>query len=145
MLHSFKEFKGIVTTILTNSDKSKEHRNVVFANTLEVIENVVLFSISNYFLRFSNEYKKIHNVKEFENNWYEYVEFGTTNLLTILLQRNGFSREAATYIHRHKIDYVVESDSTGELKLKRSLLECGNTNVMAEAKSIQFNAPGLFI
>lgn len=37
------------------NDNSKEHRNVVFADTLEAIENIVLFSISNYFLRFSNE------------------------------------------------------------------------------------------
>lgn len=80
------------------NDNSKEHRNVVFADTLEAIENIVLFSISNYFLRFSNEYKKIHGVDEFDNNWYEYVEFGTTNPLTILLQRNGFSRESATFI-----------------------------------------------
>jgi len=77
------------------NDNSKEHRNVVFADTLEAIENIVLFSISNYFLRFSNEYKKINGVNEFDNNWYEYVEFGTTNPLTILLQRNGFLRESA--------------------------------------------------
>lgn len=32
-----------------------------------------LFSISNYFLRFSNEYKTVHKVTEFDNNWYEYV------------------------------------------------------------------------
>lgn len=70
---------------LTTYNDSKEHRNVVFADTLEVIENIILFSISNYFLRFSNEYKKIHRVSEFENNWYEYVEFGTTNPLTIQL------------------------------------------------------------
>lgn len=31
-----------------------EHKNIVFADTLEVIENIILFSISNYFLRFSN-------------------------------------------------------------------------------------------
>ena len=43
------------------NDNSKEHRNVVFADTLEAIENIVLFSISNYFLRFSNEYKKIES------------------------------------------------------------------------------------
>lgn len=54
----------------TYNDRTKEHRNVVFADTLEVIENVILFSISNYFLRFSNEYKKIHDVTEFDNDWY---------------------------------------------------------------------------
>lgn len=129
----------------TYNDRSKEHRNVVFADTLEVIENVILFSISNYFLRFSDEYKKVHDVTEFDNNWYEYVEFGTTNPLTILLQRNGFSRESATYIRNHKDEYVVHDGSGGELKLKSSLLTCGNTSVMTEVASIKFNVPGLFI
>lgn len=129
----------------TYNDRSKEHRNVVFADTLEVIENVILFSISNYFLRFSNEYKKIHQVDEFENNWYEYVEFGTTNPLTILLQRNGFTREVATYIRNHQDEYVVHDGSTGKLKLRGSLLQCGNTSVESEAFDIKYNVPGLFI
>lgn len=127
------------------NDNSKEHRNVVFADTLEAIENIVLFSISNYFLRFSNEYKKIHGVDEFDNNWYEYVEFGTTNPLTILLQRNGLSRESATFIKKHKNEYVVHDGSTDELRLRLSLLNCGNTSVMTEAASIRFNAPKLFL
>ena len=32
----------------------------------------------------------------FNNDWYEYVEFGTTNSLTIVLQRYGFSREKSS-------------------------------------------------
>lgn len=128
---------------LTTYNDSKEHRNVVFADTLEVIENIILFSISNYFLRFSNEYKKIHRVSEFENNWYEYVEFGTTNPLTIQLQRNGFSREAATYIRRHP-EFVEESED-GRIRLKNELLQCGNTSVEMESADIRLNVPGLFI
>ena len=125
------------------NDRSKEHRNIVFADTLEVIENVILFSISNYFLRFSNEYKKIHGVTEFDNNWYEYVEFGTTNPLTIQLQRNGFSREVATYIRGHR-EFVKESED-GKIRLKSALLKCGNTNVEMEAADIRLNVPGLFV
>lgn len=128
-------------TVYNDSD---EHKNIVFADTLEVIENIVLFSIANYFLRFSNEYKQIHGVIEFDNNWYEYVEYGTTNPLTILLQRNGFSREAATYIRNNQDEYVVRDGSTGKLKLKATLLECGNTNVENECKDIRYNVPGLF-
>lgn len=127
----------------TYNDRSKEHRNIVFAETLEVIENIILFSISNYFLRFSNEYRKIHNVAEFDNNWYEYVEFGTTNPLTILLQRNGFSREVATFIRDHR-EFVEEDGSTGRLRLKNELLNCGNTSVEMEAADIKYNVPGLF-
>ena len=121
-----------------------EHRNIVFADTLEVIDNIVLFSISNYFLRFSNEYKRIHQVTEFENNWYEYVEYGTTNPLTILLQRNGFSRENSTYIKAHHENYIVELPD-GTLRLNRSILQCSNLNVREEALSIQYNMPELFV
>ena len=82
---------------------------------------------------------------EFDNNWYEYVEYGTTNPLTILLQRNGFSREAATYIRHHRTDYVVEDGSNGCLKLRGTLLQCGNTSVETESAKIKYNVPGLFV
>ena len=99
-------------------DTSLIHRNIVFADTLEVIENVILFSISNYFLRFSNEFRRIKGDDELDaNNWYEYVEYGTTNPLTILLQRNGFSRESARFIKENP-EYVVKDGSTGKLKLR---------------------------
>ena len=39
---------------------------------------------------------------EFDNNWYKYIEFWITNPLTILLQKNGFSRDSATYIRNQK-------------------------------------------
>ncbi|XVG96384.1 DEAD/DEAH box helicase [Eubacteriales bacterium KG125] len=123
---------------------SKEHRNVVISDTLNVIDGVILFSISNYFLRFSNEYKKFHNVESFSNDWYEYVEYGTRNPLTIFLQRNGFSRETSNYIKEHKIIYVAMLDN-GEIKLSRSLLNCNNKGVCKEAKDIQYNAPDIFI
>lgn len=129
----------------TYDDRSMEHRNAVFSQTLEVIENVILFSISNYFLRFSNEYKKIHGVTEFDNNWYEYVEYGTTNPLTILLQRNGFSREAATHIRNHRSEYIVEDGSDGSLRIRSSLLECGSTGIETEAAMIKYNVPGIFV
>jgi superfamily II DNA or RNA helicase len=120
-----------------------EFRNILFADTLEVIDNIILFSLSNYFLRFSNEYKKIHNVTEFENNWYEYVEYGTTNPATILLQRIGFTRENSTYIRSNKDKYILhEGDS--KLLLSRDLLECENQNVREQAKIILLNMPEMF-
>ncbi|HAE43615.1 MAG TPA: helicase, partial [Clostridiales bacterium] len=97
-------------------DDSLRHRNLVISDTLQVIENVILFSISNYFLRFSSEYKRFHNVESFLNDWYEYVEYGTTNPLSITLQRNGFSRETSTYIKRHRDQYVITTE-VGEIKL----------------------------
>lgn len=124
-------------------DNSLQHRNYVIAETLGVIENIILFSFSNYFLRFSSEYKRFHKVDTISNDWYEYVEYGTTNPLTITLQRSGFSRETSTYIKTHRAEYVVMVN--GELKLRRSLLECGSESVRNEASDIQYNIPELFV
>ena len=124
---------------------SLEHRNIVFANTLEVIENIILFSISNYFLRFSNEYKRTHGENSLNrNNWYEYVEYGTTNEITIQLQRYGFSRESATYIKAHQTQFVILDDE-GDVRIKNSLEQCGDAEVVRQIPDIRFNTPELFI
>ena len=124
---------------------SLEHRNIVFANTLEVIENIILFSISNYFLRFSNEYKRVHGENSLNrNNWYEYVEYGTTNEITIQLQRYGFSRESATYIKAHQTQYVVLDDE-GNVRIKNSIEQCSDVEVVRQIPDIRFNTPELFI
>ncbi len=123
-------------------DDGPEHRNVVFADTLEVIENVILFSISNYFLRFSNMYIAINGEHSLDdNNWYEFVEYGTTNEITVFLQRNGFSRESANYIKDHP-EYIFRQD--GILMLRRSLLKCKNNDARTEAELISLNRPKLF-
>lgn len=124
-------------------DDSLQHRNIVISETLDVIENVILFSFSNYFLRFSTEYKRFHKIDIMQNDWYEYIEYGTTNPLTITLQRSGFSREASTYIKTHKNNYVVLFND--EVKLKRSLLKCSNLGVCKESADIQYNIPELFV
>lgn len=89
-------------------DDSLRHRNLVISDTLQVIENVILFSISNYFFRFSSEYMRFHNVESFPNDWYEYVEYGTTNPLSITLQRNGFSRETSRILKGIEINTLLQ-------------------------------------
>jgi len=125
-------------------DDSPVHRNVVIGDTLGIIENVILFSIANYFLKFSTEYKKlITNGMQFENDWYEYIEFGSTNELTIFFQRNGLTRDTAEYIREHKDKYVVKQNNT--YKLKKALLTCGKNSVEDELQDILYNVPELFI
>lgn len=128
--------------VIVDYDDSKKHRNIVISDTLDVIEDVILFRISNYFLRFSAEYKKQHHLTVIQNDWYEYVEYGTTNSLTIFLQRNGFSREIATYI-KHHMEYITVINN--EYKLKSSLLECPSRSVRKEAVEVKYNIPELFV
>ena len=75
---------------IVNYNDSIKHRNIVISDTLNAIEDVILFRISNYFLRFSAEYKKFHNTDSISNDWYEYVEYGTMNPLTIFFTKKWF-------------------------------------------------------
>ena len=81
----------------------------------------------------------------FEEDWYEFVEYGTTNPLTIFLQQMGYSREASTYIEQpaNRSKYLDEYGD--EIRIRKSILQCGNIGVETESEDIQFNMPELFI
>lgn len=126
----------------------QKHKNLVIADTLNTIENVILFSVANYFREFSTEYKKQHDNVPFHNDWYEYVEYGTTNPLTILLQRYGYSREASSYIIRHKdefVDYSIATSAAPFALYRNKLLECSDDSTKSETPNIYINVPELFI
>jgi hypothetical protein len=123
----------------------RQHRNSVIAETLQCIEHVILFSISNYLLKFSEAYKRFHDIKgDMPNDWYEYVEYGTTNLLSITLQRSGFTRETALYVKSHKSKYVVELPEQ-EIRIRRSLRDCESESIRQNVDEIILNLPELFV
>ena len=131
--------------IANRYEGTRDHMNYIIAETLGVIENVLLFSISNYFRKFSLEYKAFHNVDHFDNDWYEFVEYGTTNDLTIFLQRVGFTRDSATFLGqpRNRAKYIATVN--GEIRVKKSAWTCGNASVEIDSNEIKFNMPELFI
>lgn len=125
-------------------DGSQKHKNIIIADTLEAIEDVLLFRLSNYFLKFSEEYKRQHPNEPFTNDWYEFVEYGTTNRLRIILQRSGFKRDSTEYIRKNANTYVRGTPDNPKL-LKTALLECPNELVRRDTEEIQYNVPELFI
>lgn len=122
-------------------DGTRRHNNCVIAETLEAIDDVILFKISNYFLKFSEEY--IRQKGSINNDWYEYVEYGTTNKLRIMLQKCDFSREATDYIRKHQTEYV--DMSSGTPKLRRSIFHCGSEVTLHDLEDVKFNYPDLFV
>jgi hypothetical protein len=60
-----------INGVLVDYNDSIEHKNIVISATLNAIEEVILFRISNYFLKFSVEYKKHHKLSAIQNDWYE--------------------------------------------------------------------------
>lgn len=125
-------------------NSSQKHKNILIADTLEAIEEVLLFRLSNYFLKFSEVYKRHHPDEPFTNDWYEFVEYGTTNRLRIILQRSGFKRETTEYIQRNA-DKCVRGTPDNPKLLKGYLLECSNELVRRDVEVIQYNVPELFI
>ncbi len=123
---------------------SDVHKNYVFAETLDTIETVILFKITNYFLRFSIMYKRIHGENSLQNNdWYEFAAYGTTDAETIFLQKNGFSRESALYIRGKGSQYL--SRTKEGYRLRKAILSCGRKDVEDEAAILEINEPDLFI
>lgn len=121
---------------------TSEHINALIASLLEDIENVITFRLSNYFLRFSQEYRRIYPDRPFMD-WYEFVEYGCTNPTVIWLQRNGFTREAATYIRGKNSMYLMRDDEN-KIWLKRNLFQCENLSVRREAEQVYYNSPEIF-
>ena len=128
---------------------NKEHKNYVFVEVLNLIEHMVLFNISNYFRAFSMEYKKQHgNIDHFQNDWYEYIEYGTMKSSMMDLQRVGYSRESATFILNQKgkfMDTTQQCPSAPFVLRKTELLNCRDEGVKLETEDISVNIPDLFI
>lgn len=112
--------------------------------TREKALNIALNKISGEWDndKFSNEYKKVHGKEQFDNDWYEYIEYGTTKQETILLQRLGFTRESATYIRTNVFNAIFLHE--GKPYLNPILLESSNINVRKEANEIRYNVPEAF-
>lgn len=117
--------------------------NALISGMLEDIEDVILFRIANYFLRFSQEYRACFPEASF-TDWYELVEYGTTNPEAVWLQRNGFTREAAAYITEKRSQYITFDDND-QLRLKPALLECENLSIRREAEQVQYNSPEIYL
>lgn len=125
-------------------DGSRRHNNYIIANSLEAIEDVLLFRLSNYFLRFSEEWKKQHPNEDLSNDWHEFIEYGTSNKIRIILQKNGYKRESAHYIRLHADKYIRGTENEPRLIL-RALLESPNELVRIDTEEIRYNVPELFI
>ncbi len=121
---------------------SQLHKNYVIAETLGVIENVILFTLSNYFRKFSIEYKLFHKCDHFENDWYEYIEYGTINPTTIVLQQCGLSRDVSTFLQRNS-KYLIGSGE--KVRIKKAATKCSRIDVVMELNELMLNMPELFV
>ena len=94
-------------------------------------------------IQFKLIYQGIRDVFRVRSLRYEFVEYGTTNKTCILLQKNGFSPEVATYIQKHE-DLYIERTEDG-VRVKMVVLQCPRKSVQGEARTVYNNVPELFV
>ena len=124
-------------------ENTREHVNALIGNMLEDIEDIILFRISNYFLRFSKEYRTVYPDDTFMD-WYEFVEYGSTDPIAIWIQRNGFTREAAAYMTSAGRNLIIHTED-GKLRIKAELFSTENQSIKREAEQIRYNSPEIFV
>lgn len=119
---------------------TKRQKNIIINDTLKALQRQVLFKLSNYFLKYAEEYKAYHQIDMLPNNWYEFVEYGTSNEFRIWLQKNGYSREASSFIEKHPEYYFYEN---GKYLLSTNLKKVDG-DISVQTTRIFFNRPEIF-
>lgn len=128
--------------------KDVEKKNWIIQDTLETIENTILFSIANYFHIMSDAIKRELGTESIKNDWYEYVEFGTSNEKSIFLQKIGFSRDTANKILKafeiSEKDHSEEHEGYLRFVIPKEILLSNSEQIVSEAREVLMNMPEVF-
>jgi len=124
---------------------SSKHKNYVINEVMKDIEQIINYKFSMYFLRFSEAIIKMRGDKSLENDWYEFVEYGTNNKAVIQLQKYGFLREQSlTLLKPPYIQYVKYKND--EIRLNDAIMSITMNDELLEALSlVKINYPELFV
>lgn len=114
---------------------TSEQINKIINDVLEDVDKILQFKIPNYFQKFSERYKELMHVDIINNDWYEFIEYGTNDYTQIKLQQLGLSRECAFYIVKQRC-YLVENK-----KIKIDLSKLKTDKYLSELKRIKVNFP----
>ena len=116
--------------------------NIIINNTLDTIEKIIQFKIENYFSKFSELCKKKKGVESIENDWYEYLAYGTNKKEIIELQKIGFSREIALKIYKSNKYIIYHQDS---FLVSTKIFDDENDDIVEEANEVYLNNYNKFI
>ena len=124
-------------------NNSIEHKNIVINDIMKNIDNIINYKFSMYFLRFSETYLRYHKQSPI-NDWYEYVEYGTSNKLVIMLQKYGFSREDAIILSKPSYKQYIIID-TNSIYIKNGILNKVSFELKEILETVKINYPEIFI
>ena len=121
---------------------NSEQINIIINNTLDTIEKIIQFKIENYFSKFSELYKKKKGVDAIDNDWYEYLAYGTNKKEIIELQKYGFSREIALKIYRSN-KYIICNEES--FFISTEIFNDESDDIVEEANEVYLNNSNKFI
>lgn len=127
---------------LVNFNNSTEHKNIVINETMKNIDNIINYKFSMYFLRFSETYLRYHKQPP-KNDWYEYVEYGTSNKLVIMLQKFGFLREEAILLSKPQFSNHI-SLNENNLIIDSKILNKTSSELRQSIETVMINYPEIF-
>lgn len=134
--------RDLQTYQLVEFNDSVAHKNSVINEVMKNIDNIINYKFSMYFLRFSETYLKYHKQQP-KNDWYEYVEYGTSNKLVIMLQKFGFLREEAILLSKPQfLNYIsLKEDS---LVIDSKILNKTSSELQQSIETVMINYPEIF-
>lgn len=124
-------------------DKSMDETNLSIQVLLEALSKIQ-FKFSKYFLKFSRTLIEERQIDELDNDWYQYLEYGTTDESVIWLEQLGYSRSNAIEIVTNKIEAIV-TDSQGDKLVLKLIHEMHNPEIERETERIMMNYPDSFV
>lgn len=135
-------------TCIGTYDKTQLHDNYIINSVLDDIDTILNFKLADYFRLFSKVYEEIFpNSNElFDNNWADFIEYGTYRWKIIELQRVGFSRDSAKIILQNSNYYGLYFDEEGIPHFPSILiLNDENELIQREANEIFVNKTYVFV
>lgn len=147
IISSFLEYKNydirFLERVHSNWDGSLASINSFINLILDKINQIVDFKLKNYFMKTTREICKQNQQKTIDNDWYQYIKYGTTSELRIWLQRHGYSRESTKFIEDNRDMYVIKA-LNGYL-ISSELENVNDEDVAQETERIRSFMPEIFL
>ena len=121
-----------------------DETNLSIQVTLEAL-STIQFKFGNYFLKFSHTLKKELNTSVLENDWYQYLEYGTIDEDVIWLEQLGYSRSNAIKIVQSNVGAIDEDTFGQKIITTERLKSIGNEEIKLETERIIKNYPDVFV
>lgn len=124
-------------------NNSLKHKNQIINEAMINLDYVINYKLSMYFLRLSEAIVKIKGKDALENDWYEYVEYGTCNKDVILLQKYGFLREDALLLLKPDFNTYIRTENLS-VKISNKIFQIVFGSLHENLRLVKINYPEIF-